>query len=195
MRAISLKAGCCKQTLRFWMHPHKQEFSAKSIPPSGRSLLLDQCARRRAVELLAEGVDGGARFVARALRSEGSTHAAVSAGTLLQGPKFQSREDGDELFFRRGRPPNASSSVNKSQRVSFATASKNMRWSRPMISDRCKLALRYPGCVVRSVRWKKTSLRLTKTQPTNRTGKCLRGCYTLRHHQIALCDRQNWAEE
>lgn len=157
VRAISLKVGCSKKTVRFWMHRHKQQGSARSIPASGRPLLLNTRARRRAVELLAEGVDGGARFVARKLRSEGLTQSVVSAGTVLRGAKVQSREDGDELICRRGRPPKALSSVNKSKRVSFATANKNTTWSRVMFSDRCKFAFRYPGCVVRSVRWMKKS--------------------------------------
>ena len=61
VRAISLIVGCCKKTVRFWIHRRQHQGSARSIPGSGRPLLLDPRARRRAVELLAEGVDGVAR--------------------------------------------------------------------------------------------------------------------------------------
>ena len=96
-------------------------------------------------------------MVSHALRSEGLAHSVVSPGTVLRGAKAQSREDDDELICGRGRPPKALPSVNKSKRVSLATGNKNMSWSRVMFSDRCKVAFRYPGCVLRSVRRMKRS--------------------------------------
>ena len=151
--SIAAKVGCSVKTVRFWVKRYSASGSAESIPASGRPLLLSTAARRRAAKLLVKGVDGGARFVARSLRAEGFTAGLVSPGTVLRGAKAQAREDGDKLICRRGRPPKLLKAVNRSTRVSFARANKTRCWSRVMFTDRCKFAFRYPGEVVRSVRW------------------------------------------
>ena len=150
---ISRKIGCSVKTVRFWVHRHKSSGSTRSIEGSGRPVLLSVDARKRAVQLLVAGVDGGARFVARKLFAEGLTPTLVLPGTVLRGAKAQSKEDGDDLICRRGRPPKLLSAVNKTRRVSFCTMNKSRPWARVMFTDRCKFAFRYPGCVVRSVRW------------------------------------------
>lgn len=155
--SIATKVGCSVKSVRFWVNRYSFSGSAKSIPSSGRPLLLNTVARKRAVQLLEHGVDGGARFVSRKLFAEGLTEALVSPGTVLRGAKAQAKEDGDELICRRGRPPKLLSAVNRSKRVSFARANKSTTWSRVMFTDRCKFAFRYPGAVVRSVRWLRRS--------------------------------------
>ena len=155
--SIAAKVGCSVKTVRFWVNRYRSSGSAKSIPASGRPLLMTTAARKRAVHLLVDGVDGGARFVARKLHSEGLTAELVSPGTVLRGAKAQAREDGDPLICRRGRPPKLLSAVNRAARVSFAHANRGRLWSPVMFTDRCKFAFRYPGAVVRSVRWMKRS--------------------------------------
>lgn len=150
---IAQKVGCSAKTIRLWVNRYHQTGSAKSARASGRPLLLGMHARKRAAQLLLAGVDGGARFVARKLLSEGLTTSLVSPGTVLRGAKAQAREDGDDLICRRGRPPKLLTAVNKSKRVSFCNANKSRSWPRVMFTDRCKFAFRYPGCAVRSVRW------------------------------------------
>lgn len=156
-RSIAAKVGCSIKSVRFWVNRYRSSGSAKSIPASGRPLLLRTGARRRAVKLLEEGVDGGARFVARKLLAEGLTEELVSPGTVLRSAKAQAKEDGDELICRRGRPPKLISDVNRANRVSFALANRSRAWSSLMFTDRCKFAHRYPGAVVRSVRWLRRS--------------------------------------
>lgn len=155
--SIASKVGCSVKSVRFWVNRYQSSGSAKSIPASGRPLLLKADARKRAVQLLVQGVDGGARFVARKLRTEGLTDALVSPGAVIRGAKAQAKEDGDALICRRGRPPKLLSTVNRSNRVSFSRANRSTTWSRVMFTDRCKFAFRYPGAVVRSVRWVKRS--------------------------------------
>ena len=155
--SIAAKVGCSIKTVRFWVNRYRASGSAKSIPASGRPLLLSTAARKRAVQLLVDGVDGGAKFVARKLHSERLTAGLVSTGTVLRGAKAQALEDGDQLICRRGRPPKLLSGVNRAARVSFAHANRARTWSRVMFTDRCKFAFRYPGAVVRSVRWMKRS--------------------------------------
>lgn len=155
--SIAAKVGCSVKSVRFWVNRHRVSGSAKGIPASGRPLLLGTDARKRAVELLERGVDGGARFVARKLHAEGLTQSLVSPGTVLRAAKAQAREDGDELICRRGRPPKLLSDVNRSKRVSFAHSNRSTTWSRVMFTDRCKFAFRFPGAVVRSVRWMRRS--------------------------------------
>jgi hypothetical protein len=109
------------------------------------------------VQLLVKGIDGGARFVAKVLLAKGFTDEVVSPGTVLRAARAQAEEDGDKLVCRRGRPPKLLSAVNREKRISFAKAHRSTNWRHVMFTDRCKFAFRYPGAVVRSVRWMKDS--------------------------------------
>ena len=184
---ISRKIGCSVKTVRFWVHRHKSSGSTRSIEGSGRPVLLSVDARKRAVQLLVAGVDGGARFVARKLFAEGLTPTLVLPGTVLRGAKAQSKEDGDDLICRRGRPPKLLSAVNKTRRVSFCTMNKSRPWARVMFTDRCKFAFRYPGCVVRSVRWlHRSKLHEDGASQQALRLQCVGRSHTLWHHQAAL---------
>ncbi len=164
--AISKKVNCSTRTVKFWVKEHQVRGGCESIPATGRPPILDEAARKRAVKLLREGQTGGARFVARQLLSEGLTDVVVSPGTLLRSAKAQACEDGDELICRRGRPAKALSERSRALRVKFAKANKTRCWSHVMFTDRCKFHFRYPGRVVRSVRW---FLRSEKNEDTEFT--------------------------
>ena len=56
--SIAAKVGCSVKTVRFWVNRYRSSGSAKSIPASGRPLLMTTAARKRAVHLLVDGVDG-----------------------------------------------------------------------------------------------------------------------------------------
>ena len=105
LKRIAAKVGCSEKTVRFWLHAYQARRSARSKKGAGRPKLLVATASKRAVQLLLEGSAGGARFVARKLRSEDLTDRVVSAGTVLRAAKAQAQEDGDPLICRRGRPP------------------------------------------------------------------------------------------
>ncbi len=155
--AISKRIPCSKKTVRFWIHAYQVRGSTKSIGATGRPPLLDAAAGKRAVELLLEGNNGGSRFVARQLLSEGLTSILVSACTVLRSARKQAREDGDDLICRRGRPPKRLAQSNREQRVGFAVANKSRCWSHVMFTDRCKFHFRYPGTCVRASRWLRKS--------------------------------------
>ena len=141
--AIAKKTNCSVKTVAFWVSRFKKSGSTDSISGSGRPSLLDAGARKRAVELLLKGCDGGARFIAKALYSEGLADKVVAPGTVLRGAKAQAQEDGNPLICRRGRPPKSLSGATKSKRVMFAKANKNRSWARVMFADRCKFHFRY----------------------------------------------------
>lgn len=156
-QSVAAKVGCSVKTVRFWIKRHRFTGSAKSSPAPGRPLILSTIARRHAVQLLVKGIDGGARFVSRELHAKGFTDGLVSPGTVLRAAKAQAKEDGDKLICRRGRPPKLLSAANRTKRISFAKKNGPMNWRHVMFTDRCKFAFRYPGAVVRSVRWMKNS--------------------------------------
>ena len=155
--SIARRVGCSVKTVRFWIHRYRLSGSAKSMKATGRQCLLSSNARKRALDLLLQGTNGGARFVARQLHSEGLTGRVVAPGTVLRAAKAQAEEDGDPLICRRGRPPKQLTGVNRNERVAFANINKTRCWSRVMFTDRCKFHFRYPGCSVRSVRWLRRS--------------------------------------
>lgn len=154
---IAKQVKCSLKTVSFWVSRFKKSGSTDSISASGRPPLLDSDARKKAVDLLIEGCDGGARFVAKKLNSDGLTRTVVAPGTVLRAAKAQALEDGNPLICRRGRPPKSLSGATKSKRVQFAKTNKNRSWARVMFTDRCKFHFRYPGCVVRGTRWLKSS--------------------------------------
>ena len=157
VKSIASKVGCSVKSVRFWLNAYRTRHSAKSKKGAGRPKLLDAAASKRAVKLLLEGSAGGARFVARKLRSEGHTDRVVSAGTVLRAAKAQARQDGDPLICRRGRPPKGLTQENRGRRVDFAQENKARSWGRVMFTDRCKFHFRYPGCSVQSCRWLRKS--------------------------------------
>jgi hypothetical protein len=150
---ISKSVNCSSKTVQFWIRRHSFTGSTEPIPPPGRECLLDDAARKRALELLLSGQSGGARFVARALLAEKLTKKLVSANTVLRGAKREAIADGDELKCFRGRPPKALTPLNRTQRVSFAKNNQKTNWSRVLITDRCKFHFRFPGCKVSRCRW------------------------------------------
>ena len=156
-RRIATQVGCSIKTVRFWIRRYNLVGHARTTKPAGRPLLLDAAAARRAVQLLVEGSNGGARFVSRQLLSEDLTDRLVSPATVLRAAKQQAKADGDPLVLRRGRPPKALSDVTKNKRLDFAKANKRRSWARVMFTDRCKFHFRYPGCSVRQCRWLKSS--------------------------------------
>ena len=157
VKQIASRVGCSTKTTRFWLHQHQTRGDVKSLKPAGRRHLLQPPAAKRALQLLLEGQNGGARYVARVLLSEGLSDVLVSPGTVLRAAKAKAREDGDDLICKRGRPPKLLTPLTRTKRLEFSTANKSRVWRRVMFTDRCKFNFRYPGCKVRTCRWLKKS--------------------------------------
>ncbi len=121
--------------------------------PPGRRVSLSTAARRRAVQLLISGEVGGAKFIARKLKSEGHSDWLVSASTVLRGARQQAELDGDPLVCLRGRPRKGLTQRTKNQRLQFAKANIHRNWRHTMITDRCKFHFRFPGTAFKMTRW------------------------------------------
>ena len=151
--AIAKTVKCSKKSVYFWIARHQQTGGVDTKQVEGRPVELCTDARRRAVELLTSNEVGGAKFVARKLKSERLARRVVSVSTVLRCAKQQARLDGDPLMCARGRPTKQLTQDTKNKRLAFAHANKGRNWRAVMITDRCKFAFRYPGCKVKRARW------------------------------------------
>ena len=156
-RSIATTIGCSMKTVRFWIRNYQVRGNTRSAAPSGRPLCMTPAASRRAVNLLVQGCNGGARFISRQLKAEGLTDKLVSPATVLRAAKKQAQADGDPLVLKRGRPPKALSASSKNKRIQFAKRNRKQCWTRVMFTDRCKFHFRYPGCSIKPCRWLKKS--------------------------------------
>ncbi len=101
---IAKKVNCNLKTVSFWVSRLHKCGSTKSLSGSGRPVLLDVDALKRAVGFLPAGYDGGARIISKKLYTEGLVDR-VAPGPMLRSAKAQAVEDGYPLICRRGRPP------------------------------------------------------------------------------------------
>jgi hypothetical protein len=66
----------------------------------------------------------------------------------------------------RAVPPKGFTEANKQKRIRFAKANRRRNWDHFRFSDRKKFHFRYPGAVVRPVRW------VTKSGLKKEAGVC-----------------------
>jgi transposase len=165
-RSIARKLKTTGRTVRKWLSRYHSAGNVCAIPGKGRPLALNDQACSKALELLLDGECGGLRYVTQALKVEGLINAGVHATTVGRAVKRFARAQGDPLVCRRGVPPKGLTEVNKQKRVQFAKANLRRKWDRFLFTDRKKFHFKYPGSVVRPVRW------VTKSGLNREAGVC-----------------------
>jgi hypothetical protein len=154
------------RTVKKWVSSYRSNANVNACPGKGRPLALSDEACARAIELLLDNTCGGTRFVTQALKLEGYIKGGVHATTVGRAVKRFARAQGDSLVCLRGMPPKGLTEANKEQRIKFAKANLRRSWDRVLFTDRKKFHFKYPGAVVRRVRW------VTKSGRSKEAGVC-----------------------
>lgn len=165
-RSVASKLKVNVRTVRKWVHCYATSGEVVAIPGKGRPLALSDEACARAIQLLLENKCGGTRFVAQTLKTEGYVQHVVHATTVGRAVKRFARAQGDSLVCLRGTPPKGLTEANRQQRILFAKANLRRNWERVLFTDRIKFHFKYPGSVVRRVRW------VTKSGRSKEKGVC-----------------------
>lgn len=165
-RRIARKLKMTIRTVRKWLSRVHSIGNVCAIPGKGRPLALNDQACAKALELLLENKCGGLRYVTQVMKLEGLIDAGVHASTVGRAVKRFARAQGDPLVCRRGVPPKGLTEANKQKRIHFAKANLRLNWDRVLFTDRKKFHFKYPGAVVRPVRW------VTKSGLSKGAGVC-----------------------
>lgn len=150
---IVRKLGINRKTVHKWVCRHRLTGTVEPFRSKGRPIVLNDAARKRALELLLSASCGGARFVARQLFAEKYTDRLVSTNSVIRGAKQHAQASGDSITCLRGRPKKGLTQQNRKARVKFAEANKRTAWRRVLFTDRCKFYFRFPGTRVQPTRW------------------------------------------
>lgn len=153
VRSIANIVGCSTRTVHKWAQASRSGLGCVRKSRSVKKVLISEEAGTRAIELLKGESEGGARFVARQLHSEGRVARVPSRQTVVRAAKKASADEGTSLRYLRGRPKKGLTAVNKAQRRAFCKGNANRAWKSVMFTDRCKFHFRYPGCKVQRGRW------------------------------------------
>lgn len=165
-RSVARKMKIDNRTVSKWAFRYHSTGNVNAIPGRGRPLALNDQACARALELLLDNECGGIRYVTQVLKIEGYVRHGVHVTTVGRAVKRFARAQGDSLVCLRGTPTKRLTEANKQQRIKFAQVGLRRNWDRVLFTDRKKFHFKYPGAVVRRVRW------VTKSGRSKEAGVC-----------------------
>lgn len=154
------------RTVKKWASCYDSTRNVNAKPGRGRPLALSDQACGRAIQFLLDNKCGGTRYVTQELKNEGYIRNSVHATTVGRAVKRFARAQGDSLVCLRGIPPKGLTEANKQQRIKFAKVGLRRNWDHVLFTDRKKFHFKYPGAVVRRVRW------VTKSGRSKEAGVC-----------------------
>lgn len=158
-REIAKQVGVHLSTVKRWASKDDRTGSVALGRSSGRPRKMPPAACKRAQQLLLSGEEGGARFVAVKIYSEGLTDGKVSASTVVRAVRRWTADHGDRLICLRGRPRKAMTHAMQKKRMAFAARHRHRRWDTVMFTDRCRFYFRFPGSRVMRCQWTLKSLK------------------------------------
>jgi len=144
-RVIAKQVGVHLSTVKRWASKDDRTGSVALGRSSGRPRKMPPAACKRAQQLLLSGEEGGARFVAVKIYSEGLTDGKVSASTVVRAVRRWTADHGGRLICLRGRPRKAMTHAMQKKRMAFAARHRHRRWDTVMFTDRCRFYFRFPG--------------------------------------------------
>ena len=119
----------------------------------GRKAAVSQKAAEAALKMLANGKNGTATDVAKALHTQGLVSHTLHKSTVIRHARRVANAQGKKLLVRRGPPPKGMTQSTKLKRLQFAKANLSTPWKQVMFTDRKRFALKYPGSRVHMCRW------------------------------------------
>jgi len=122
-------------------------------PGSGRKHALSGEAASMALDMLIDDKYGTATQVAQELQLQGHTTKRVHRSTVVRAARRVAGVSGKRLKALKGKPTKRLTAATKAKRLAFAHGNMGRCWGNVMFTVRKKFLFRYPGAIVKAVKW------------------------------------------